>query len=854
MKKWLKLILIFVGLLIFIAALHLLNSQIKSINLKEIQIALSNISNINIAIAMLCALLYYTLLGGYDIVAFHHINNKAPLKPREIFFSCFISNAIGNNTCYSMLFGGSLRYRLYSMYQVSMLDITKVIFFSSATIWLGLFATGGLSFVIDPVSLSDATGHNITTRSVGIVFLAILITYIILCSLNLKSVKILKWNISFPSIKTAAIQILLATADWIMASLTLYILMPPDIVSYFVLFKVFLVAQLLGIISQVPGGIGVFETSIAILLPNIISNPAVIGGLLAYRAIFYFLPLSIALLTLSVYEIARLVKRIDDRTKMLGKAISQIIVQILSISTFFSAMLAIFTISTPFSVIQLKKIASLMPLRLLDLSHFLLSIIAVGLLFTARAIQLRIKNARRVALTFIALALVFFVIMGINLITMAYFICLFVALLAAKKYFYRDRSMLSIPFNTWWFCATSGIFAIALWVGFISNKQDILLWINPSVFINALMGDEESARFLRTVIGIIFLFVVVLIEQLFRKTFNKPVAFSKEDIANIVKNTNYTYALNVWGKDKKIMTNSTKDTFLMYAEASNNRIVLGDPIGVSANKSELIWQFKEYSDRDNMRISFIGIGHKYMNIYRDVGLDIIDIASEARIVLKNYDKDKNNLNSKVLELENKGYKYEILKADQLVNFEGIFNEINKQWEKEANYINRNFIPGDYNEASSKGFDFGVLKNNKNEIVGFSIIYSVENKHETYSPIVRYIDCSVAVFDYMICKNVLWAKENGYKFFNLGFTYIKEPFKNDFAHYFAKTFAFAEHFNYDFSELKKFKESFNPIWNEKYVAIHLDEHILTFIKNFTSLITPRKEKIKSLRFFKRFFKR
>ena len=121
-------------------------------------------------------------------------------------------------------------------------------------------------------------------------------------------------------------------------------------------------------------------------------NPGVIGGLLAW-AIFYFFPLAIALTMLGSYEAARAVKQFDEKTRIFGKKISSVIVQVLAVSTFFAGMIAIFATSTPFNVSQLQTLISLLPAWFVDLSHFLLSTTAAGLLFISRAIQLRIKNA-----------------------------------------------------------------------------------------------------------------------------------------------------------------------------------------------------------------------------------------------------------------------------------------------------------------------------------------------------------------------------------------------------------------------------------------------------------------------------
>ncbi|MDR3244085.1 MAG: phosphatidylglycerol lysyltransferase domain-containing protein, partial [Elusimicrobiota bacterium] len=477
-----------------------------------------------------------------------------------------------------------------------------------------------------------------------------------------------------------------------------------------------------------------------------------------------------------------------------------------------------------------------------------------GLLFTARALQLRIKKARKWALVFIALTLLFSIILGESPVVFAYLILLFAALFAAKEYFYRQRSMLNIPFYTWWFCAAGGIFVAAVWAGFFVNKQDITAWfVNPKIFIDALLADGQASRFLRTAIGISVLFVIVVIEEIFRKTFNKLSLFSKDDIYNIVSCSNNSYALNALTGSKNFIVNEDKDAFISYAVAGNNWIALNDPAGNPNKKRELLWQFKEAADRKNALISFVDIRRKYIETYRDIGLDILNIGQEAKIVLKNFSEDNPYFTDLVSSFENEGFVYEIVKSADFEKYKDIFAQINKQWEKDSNYISRNFVPGDYNEEKIiKGMDFSVLKKD-GIICGFCILSAVKNKYEASCQIVRYANCSKDAFEYMVYKNVLWAKENEYKFFDLGLTYNNEE-GNRIIKYFAQIYAFSEHFNYDFTALREFKNRFNPLWNDKYAAIRFDEHLLMFIRNFTILIYPPKEKKHIRLFFKRFFVR
>ena len=290
MKKIVKILIAPIGIVIFVVAIMLLSHEIKNCSYQEILSALKSIPSIKIIIALALTLLYYLILGGYDVIAFKYIN--VPLKFKNVVFTCFISNALGNNTGFSMLFGGSIRYRLYSLYNVSMLDVTKVLFFSSATIWFGLLIIGALVFTFYPVEFTDSKFFFNSSLPLGIIFLTAVILYNLSSLFKSKPIKIFnKWTVTFPDIKITLWQMLLATADWVIASCTLFVLLPTGEMSYITLLQIFLVAQMLGIVSQIPGGMGAFETAIFMMLPQATEKASVMGALLAYRAIFYFFPL-----------------------------------------------------------------------------------------------------------------------------------------------------------------------------------------------------------------------------------------------------------------------------------------------------------------------------------------------------------------------------------------------------------------------------------------------------------------------------------------------------------------------------------------------------------------------------------
>ena len=65
---------------------------------------------------------------------------------------------------------------------------------------------------------------------------------------------------------------------------------------------VFLVAQIVALVSHVPGAWGVFEATVIALLAPWVEAGDLLGGLFAFRAIYYLLPLALATVALGLYE------------------------------------------------------------------------------------------------------------------------------------------------------------------------------------------------------------------------------------------------------------------------------------------------------------------------------------------------------------------------------------------------------------------------------------------------------------------------------------------------------------------------------------------------------------------------
>lgn len=300
-----------VGCLLLVFSLSILQKELGRYNLDDIIHSLTLISDRQLSSALGFAFLGYLVISSYDLIAFHHLNHY--LDKKRILFATFVTYAISNTTGFTLLIGGGIRYRFYSLWGVPTKIIAKITALGNITFWLGLFTLGGTIFVINPLQLPHPLALKMSAiRYLG-VFALILVAAYLYFGWSRKCLKIKRRVILFPKPTTSLAQIAVFSLDWAFAAAVLYCLIPDyPSKSYLQFFNIYLLGMTASILSNIPGGIGVFETVIIFLLPKSVVTPNILGSLLAYRAIRFLLPLGIAMILIICFEVRRRMKLSDS--------------------------------------------------------------------------------------------------------------------------------------------------------------------------------------------------------------------------------------------------------------------------------------------------------------------------------------------------------------------------------------------------------------------------------------------------------------------------------------------------------------------------------------------------------------
>ena len=307
-----------IGFFLLALSLHALKQELNRYNPQDILNSLSSIRDRQLYLAVGFTILSCLAISCYDLIAFRCFQYKLNIK--KILFTTFVTYAVSNTTGFTLLIGGGIRYRFYSFWGVPAKYIAKITAFGNITFWLGLLTLIGITLIINPLQLPNPLYLNFSVicpqigfRCLGFTALLLVICYFYFCYRR-KRLNIKGKTFTFPKPVISLFQIAIFSLDWALAAAVLYCLLPAYLDrSYLGFFSIYLIAMGASIISNVPGGLGVFETAIIFLLPITIPVPDTLSSLLVYRGIRFFLPLTIALVSICWFEIKRRISTMNNQ-------------------------------------------------------------------------------------------------------------------------------------------------------------------------------------------------------------------------------------------------------------------------------------------------------------------------------------------------------------------------------------------------------------------------------------------------------------------------------------------------------------------------------------------------------------
>lgn len=293
-QGWRKHLGLALAVVVMAAAFIALRSVLAHVSWSDVSAALGSLSFFQVLASLLLVAASYWALTGYDYVALRYLRKDVPYP--TIALGSFISFAFANTMGFVFLTAGSVRYRIFGPYDVSPAEVAVLTVVCGITFTLAALAVVGGCLLIAPSVISTLFGLPVNlSMLLGAAILLGLAGYIWWVGSDDRAISRSGWELELPGARSTLAQIAVGALDMVFAAAALYLLLPADPgIGFLVFVGVFASAITLGLISSVPGGLGVFETVVLFALPHMPSDQ-LLASLLVYRVLYYLLPFLVAL-------------------------------------------------------------------------------------------------------------------------------------------------------------------------------------------------------------------------------------------------------------------------------------------------------------------------------------------------------------------------------------------------------------------------------------------------------------------------------------------------------------------------------------------------------------------------------
>jgi phosphatidylglycerol lysyltransferase len=811
------------GIALFGLALYFLHRLLGEYRWQDILQHVHAIPTAKLLRAAFFSVAGYASLTLYDALAVRFAGAKVPY-PRIALIS-FMGYAIGHNVGLNTLSGGAIRFRAYSALGLKGKQIATIIGFGTLTFALGASVLLGLSLVslLGQADMPMSILHVPTWLAVlvGALLLLAVACYIVLVCMRHEPLRLWRLEIPIPRPSIAFAQIAIGCTDLLCAAAVLFVLLPSHAnISFGSFAAVFIIAIAAGVISNVPGGIGVFELVLSLLLPEI-PKDRLLGALVAYRVIYYFAPFAIALALLGVHEIWVHRGPVVRFVKLLRTFLITVTPQAISIAVFLAGAVLLFSGATPGLGNRIAVLRNFVPLPVLELSHILGSAVGVGLLILAHGLYKRLHTAWWLTIWLLCAGILVSLLKGFDYEEAIVLTVVVVLLASARERFRRRASLLEQHYSAPWIIALCLVLITAFWLILFAYRHlpyDNELWWEFAFHASA-------PRSLRGSLVAVILAAAYGLFRLLRPArppISAPRTEDLQRVGELIKQGNDTTANLALLGDKNLKFNKERTACIMFQASGSSWVAMGDPIGPPELGEALAWEFLE--DCDAMAVSpvFYQVTPQHLPLYIDLGLNLSKLGEEARVPIDKFTLEgsaRAELRQAQRRAVRDGASFDMVPQAEVAPMLPQLRAVSDAWLADKNTGEKRFSLGFFDERYLSNFDIAVVRHN-NAVVAFANLWR-GGTAELSVDLMRYNDAAPkGVMDYMLIECMLWGKAQGFEWFNLGMAPLSGLEEHALAPAWHKIGRMVTRYGemfYSFEGLRKYKEKFAPVWRPRYLA-------------------------------------
>lgn len=453
-----------IGAAMFVLAAWVLYRTLHRYDLADLGHELTRIGSAEVALAIVLTGFSFIALIGYEHSALRLIGRRLPWP--NLALASFCTQSIAHSTGFAFVTGATLRYQFYAKRGLTFADVATIQIIFTATFTLGVSTLAGAVILLEPRHLAAATRLPGWAWQLGAATALMLVAaYVTWGAFFHRPLHFRGRSFSLPGAKATLTQIFWGVADLLAVAGALCALMPAGLgLSYIDVLTIFMASIVVGLMSNVPGSLGVFEGAMVLLVqPSEEMRLPLIGSLVAFRACYYLLPLVCGVLLLAVYELSRWQRVVAQGGARMQQRLTPYVPRLAATLAFVGGAILLLATLTPVPEARAERLAARLPQGFIGLGNMLSSVGGIGLLAMARGLTLRLVRAWWLGLALLVVGLAISLLMAESSMVMVPLVLGVAVLLVARAEFDRPTPTWSEWLTPGWLVAFGVAVALAIW-------------------------------------------------------------------------------------------------------------------------------------------------------------------------------------------------------------------------------------------------------------------------------------------------------------------------------------------------------------------------------------------------------
>lgn len=782
---------------IFVGALYVLYRALDKYELTDVLARLGEIGGGAVMVGLAATAGSYVALSGFDWLALHHLRRRLPY--RRVLLASFTSHAVSHSAGFGALTGGAIRYRIYSAAGLSVLEVAGVVLFSGVTFALGALTLGALALVVEPGVVAVPAGTDEGwVRWLGLATVGIVFSYVAVGRFQRSPLRLFGRSLVLPRPRVAAAQLVIAGLDLCLASAALFALLPAEAaISYPGFVGVYVLANLMGVLAHVPGGLGVFETAVIVMVPGAPAD-AMLGALLAFRGIYFLLPLTLGAILLGAHEALLRGRFLRRATASAGLWARAALPSVMAVAAFAAGALLFYS-----AIIGVEGATAPPVAALAEAAHLAAGLAGVSLVICSRGLHRRLSSAYRWAVILLVIGDVALVAMGERHVFAVVLAALAATLTVARGAFYRATSLCALGLSGSWAGAVAVAICGGVWL--------LMLSINNGGDLAVFEGEDRSVRVVLAGAAWGLVAIVALLNAGGRSRTAAAGA-----AASIVGRATAAAAPLALLPGVRHVFDKSGQALIAYVPRGLDWIAIGEPVGPPELWPDLAWEFREQAEHAGTRPVFWNV--RARPLYHDLGL-ALSLTGEMGIVqLRGFDLTTEkyaHLRDSLRGAAHDDVAFELTALDR-----GLSQEVRALSEDWWSSQSPGQGDGGLAEGDYSGLRLATLRR-RGRLIACAQVWAGADGVELSADLVRWCPAMGTVArEWLLGELMLWGRTNGFERFELALVPTGEdPF--DIRGKLGVLAAYACHQALrppGVRDLRSWMHAFHPEWRPRYFAI------------------------------------